>query len=446
MPHNGPSINVEHALLKSRNFRRRPGEVPYPLEHVDASCSVFDIWNNMYRSRFENLTLHDFQTPPGMVLDLGCGTGYWAIEAAKKWKNSIVVGFDIKDVQPQLHYTRVLKHHHDIANRVKWVHGNLLDGLPFRSDHFDFVRVVNIGLGVPEDEWQFVFEEITRVMKPGGVIEPSTENEPEESDKNRTPDLRDHSRLKVAWNAMLASRFIAENALTVLPFYLSSTFVDVQSLPPVKVLLPPNSPFNSSERRAVLKRSSTESFFTATTFTSSRKAPPLSRTSSAWSAKSAAPSSLSRTSSGDSLDPYTTEFAQMHLANTVHTVLGCKEAIWQEYKKLYDFNVTKVVSPSAASPSGYTAHSTPRNLKSAIRESFDDEWESWHNDMTDRIGMRNLMSQLNWPEPPGQEPEWHVWRKKVQAIDDKKPNPIIPHNDTLDICRSMRGFIAFKPL
>jgi hypothetical protein len=27
-----------------------------------------------------------------------------------------------------------------------------LDGLPFESNHFDFVRVVGIGLGVPEDE------------------------------------------------------------------------------------------------------------------------------------------------------------------------------------------------------------------------------------------------------------------------------------------------------
>jgi len=27
-----------------------------------------------------------------------------------------------------------------------------LEGLPFPSAHFDFVRIVNIGLGVPEDE------------------------------------------------------------------------------------------------------------------------------------------------------------------------------------------------------------------------------------------------------------------------------------------------------
>jgi len=33
-----------------------------------------------------------------------------------------------------------------------------LDGLPFPRDHFDFVRVAGIGLGVPEDEWQSLLE------------------------------------------------------------------------------------------------------------------------------------------------------------------------------------------------------------------------------------------------------------------------------------------------
>lgn len=57
----------------------------------------------------------------------------------------------------------------NIAHRIRWVHGNLyvfitqyaihksiyftrLDGIDLPSAHFDFVRIVNIGLGVPEDE------------------------------------------------------------------------------------------------------------------------------------------------------------------------------------------------------------------------------------------------------------------------------------------------------
>ncbi len=29
--------------------------------------------------------MHQFETPPVLVLDLGCGGGYWALEAAKEW-------------------------------------------------------------------------------------------------------------------------------------------------------------------------------------------------------------------------------------------------------------------------------------------------------------------------------------------------------------------------
>ncbi|KAG6856888.1 hypothetical protein H0H87_012468 [Tephrocybe sp. NHM501043] len=607
MAHNGP-INVEHTLLKSRSFRRRPGDIPYPVQHVGASCCVFDVWNNMFRTQSQSLTLHKFETPPAVVLDLGCGSGYWVIEAAKKWKESTIVGFDFKNIQPKLHHAQALRQHKDIAHRVKWVHGNLLDGLPFHSNQFDFVRVVNIGLGVPEDEGPITpsgsmslrhasqdLLEIARVMKPGGVIEvrvhkkdkfnnfinadlmtfiqvieedpifpcarpsqremkskssssslvnrapslvipssgflssissatiwsdplsiklderydisspnsstslhslmsspttpvsghPFTPATPgsahpfsatppsstqtvsppnsvfssppshpylpytprpsiSQAEIDRVPDLRDHSRLKAAWNAMLASRFIAENLLSVLPFYLSSSFVDVQSHPPIKVLLP----CNSRADRSTPQRSSSDSN-SSLTFTSP---PSLSRTSSTstWSTTSAASSNflatsgLSRTSSAGSLDTYTSEYAQMHLANTVHVVSGCKEAIWQEYKRLYDVNVVKVVSPKAGTLAGHVAHSGPGNVKSSIRESFDDEWASWYNDMTDRIGMRGLMTQLNWAEPPGQRPDWHVWRAKVQVTDDMDPSshPNAPPN----LCRSIRGFVGLKPV
>ncbi|KAG9314984.1 hypothetical protein JVU11DRAFT_4093 [Chiua virens] len=95
----------------------------------------------------KSLTLHDFTTPPATVLDLGCGRGLWAIEAARQWQGSTVVGFDVQSVQPKL---RILDK--NLSRRLKWVHGNLLDGLPFLDGQFDFVRMVRMGLHIPEDE------------------------------------------------------------------------------------------------------------------------------------------------------------------------------------------------------------------------------------------------------------------------------------------------------
>ncbi|KAG6900806.1 hypothetical protein C0993_000125 [Termitomyces sp. T159_Od127] len=446
-----------------------------------------DVWNTMLRSRTHGLTLHRLAAPPPVVLDLGCGCGYWALEAAKAWPNSVVVGFDARAVQPDLLQSFVRSHHRDIAHRVKWVHGDLLDPLPFHSNYFDLVRVVNVGLGVPENkvrpppapravltrlQWGHVLEarihlscqsptdalpgsrpraqarrphrgtraprrpcmltrpqvieedpifpchvrrpllpkdsSLTLVNRSSPALRPATP-------QDRSSDLQDHSRLRAAWLAMLAARAVAVDVLAVLPFHLTRLFADVRCLPPLHVLLPANS--SSSTGSPALVRSCS-----------------ASTSSSRWDTATLVPA-------GDSADHYTTEFAQMHLASTVHVVAACKEDIWHEYKKLFDANVAKVVHKNASAPSGHTASSGPGNIKSSIRESFDDEWAAWFNDMTDRIGMRTLMSQLSWDEPPGQRPDWHVWRAKVQQFAD--PADVFAGKPPA-LCRSIHGFVARK--
>ncbi|KAJ7455356.1 hypothetical protein B0H11DRAFT_2067763 [Mycena galericulata] len=171
--------DVQHLLLKQKSSRRRPGEVPYPLDY-SLDMINFDNWDQMFlQSCFGGLTMHQFDTPPKVILDLGCGGGYWAMEAAKQWPNAQIIGFDLKDIQPELleldaHYMRCLEDGgqsphplplaNELAGRLKWMHGNLLDGLPFRSDYFDFVHISGIGLGVPEDESR-------GIMQCNGVLE-----------------------------------------------------------------------------------------------------------------------------------------------------------------------------------------------------------------------------------------------------------------------------------
>lgn len=80
-------------------------------------------------------------------------------------QGSTIVGFDAQLVQPKL--TILDK---SLSCRLKWIHGNMcgfylpdpdiafschsvrLDGLPFREGQFNFVRMVRMGLHIPEDE------------------------------------------------------------------------------------------------------------------------------------------------------------------------------------------------------------------------------------------------------------------------------------------------------
>ncbi|TFL04202.1 hypothetical protein BDV98DRAFT_563735 [Pterulicium gracile] len=161
--------DIQEDLLSTRKCLREPGQIVYPFEYSADTCS-YDNWDRMFlETRSQGgLTLAPLKQTPTRVLDLGCGGGLWAIDAARRWKNSIVYGFDIVSIQPDLEKISGYK---DIASRVKWIYGNFLDGLPFEDELFDFVRMHGLGLALPEDEWAFVLEDVRRVMKPGGVLE-----------------------------------------------------------------------------------------------------------------------------------------------------------------------------------------------------------------------------------------------------------------------------------
>ncbi|KAI0031080.1 hypothetical protein K488DRAFT_52878, partial [Vararia minispora EC-137] len=74
---------------------------------------------------------------------------------------------DLVPLHPDLSHLRS----NDLQSRITWLQANCLEGLPFPNEEFDFVHVKRIARGVPEDKWDFLLEEIARVMKPGGALE-----------------------------------------------------------------------------------------------------------------------------------------------------------------------------------------------------------------------------------------------------------------------------------
>ncbi|KAJ7158655.1 hypothetical protein C8R46DRAFT_396374 [Mycena filopes] len=539
--------DVQAVLMKQRAVRRRPGDVPYPIFDYSPDMINFDNWDQMYlQTCFGGLTMHQFDTPPKVVLDLGCGGGYWAMEAAKLWPDAQVIGFDLKDIQPELlqldasfmrcledlgEASRPLPLANELASRLRWQHGNLLDGLPFPSEHFDFVHISGIGLGVPEDEWQFVLEEVSRVMQCNGVLEvveedlifpsaparpirqslaplnldfigrerrdssappsafssrssntvlsdlwsipdspqdhrvqkrPSLPTLPEtqtasSSPRNSipfeggggSPDLmrrdtnitnyfpqgpelipdhhpQDHTRLKTAWDAMLSRRFLASSVITVLPFYLSSFFENVQTHPALQVSLPPSSTAPDSG-----SRSSSESFDAETLFDQNFSPSRLSDTDM-YSIKSKSTTGSSRTV------PF---WGRMHLAKTVNTVSACKEAIWTEYQRLYPGDLPPIIQQTVRPKDARF-----RALKHSPREAFETDWTSWEHDMADRISMRGRVgSEFGWSEPEP-SPDWRVWRNRMSSHRENESLGERPRSSSSEnLCRSLRAFVGWKP-
>ncbi|VDB86572.1 unnamed protein product [Peniophora sp. CBMAI 1063] len=148
-------------------------KAPYALSY-DKDILDRDAINHSIRSVIQTNPSAAFDTGerPEQVLDLGCGAGWWVVHAASQWPETEFVGFDLVNVQVPTRYLEP-----SLGRRISWQHGNFLSQrLPFEAGTFDFVRCVNIGRAVPETKWTAIFQEINRVLIPGGVVEVSEED------------------------------------------------------------------------------------------------------------------------------------------------------------------------------------------------------------------------------------------------------------------------------
>jgi ubiquinone/menaquinone biosynthesis C-methylase UbiE len=96
---------------------------------------------------------------PGRILDVGCGSGQWGLDLCEQFPTAVIVGFDLVTGK------------RDNASRHHWIRGNLLQGLPFGDDLFDFVHQRLLLAGVPLVRWPEVVGELVRVTRPGGWVE-----------------------------------------------------------------------------------------------------------------------------------------------------------------------------------------------------------------------------------------------------------------------------------
>ncbi|KAJ7762428.1 hypothetical protein DFH07DRAFT_739382 [Mycena maculata] len=111
-------------------------------------------------------TFHTYsRSPPASALDLGCGSGLWLLDAARTWRGTQFVGFDLVDVAvPALSDGSV--------PNVRLVRGDFLKyDLPFPDAHFELVRMANLQLAIPQTQWDRVLREVWRVLVPGGRLE-----------------------------------------------------------------------------------------------------------------------------------------------------------------------------------------------------------------------------------------------------------------------------------
>ncbi|KAF8993457.1 hypothetical protein BDQ17DRAFT_139486 [Cyathus striatus] len=147
----------------------------YPLDPYDTTLLDNDRQTGELLRRINpknSPTYHDYGNfPPSRVLDLGCGQGHWVLDAAITWKGygTRVTGMDMVDIAKTLRPWAVK---HGVADNIRFIRGNFVkQRLPFPSEAFDLVRMSCLALCIATERWEFVLQEVQRVLSPGGRLE-----------------------------------------------------------------------------------------------------------------------------------------------------------------------------------------------------------------------------------------------------------------------------------
>lgn len=98
---------------------------------------------------------------PSKILDLGTGSGIWAIDMADKYPSAQVLGIDIAAVQPSWVPPNCQFEIEDVEN--DWL---------YASDSFDFIHAREFLLAIRD--WDRLIEQSFRCLKPGSYIELSS--------------------------------------------------------------------------------------------------------------------------------------------------------------------------------------------------------------------------------------------------------------------------------
>ncbi len=103
------------------------------------------------------------------VLDVGCGCGWWLIEAARTYPSiSTLVGVDTSE--RIVSYARMQAQTAQVSDRVQFQAGDALRMLEFPSGYFDLVNQRFAMSYIRQWDWPKLLKEYQRVCKPEGII------------------------------------------------------------------------------------------------------------------------------------------------------------------------------------------------------------------------------------------------------------------------------------
>ncbi|KAI5819280.1 S-adenosyl-L-methionine-dependent methyltransferase [Pyronema omphalodes] len=148
----------QYVYENGRRYHSYYGTEKYLMPTDEKEQDRLDLHHEVFRLAW-NEKLHGAPLKePHRILDVGTGTGIWAIDMADQYPMAEVIGTDLSPIQPS------------------WVPGNCrfevddaMKEWTFQNDFFDFIHARNLSAGITD--WSHLLSEMMRCAAPGGYVE-----------------------------------------------------------------------------------------------------------------------------------------------------------------------------------------------------------------------------------------------------------------------------------
>ncbi|KAJ5733032.1 hypothetical protein N7533_013479 [Penicillium manginii] len=129
--------------------------MPNDEEEQDRMDLTHHIWLMMLGGELYNAPI---TSSPQNILDLGTGTGIWALDIAEKFPSAHVIGNDVSPIQPSW-----------VAPNIEFIVDDFEREWQFEENHFDFIHARCLAGCVAD--WPGFIRRIFDHVKPGGYFE-----------------------------------------------------------------------------------------------------------------------------------------------------------------------------------------------------------------------------------------------------------------------------------
>lgn len=155
---------LQYRVINGRTYHAERGNAQYWASNDDKASEALDVIHHTSTLILDGKLFLAPVTKPSKVLDIGTGTGIWAMDFGDEFPEAEVVGTDISPIQPTW-----------VPPNVKFEIDDFTQDWTFPENSADFVHMRFLYGSVPD--WDQLYEKAFKVVKPGGWLE-SHEGDP----------------------------------------------------------------------------------------------------------------------------------------------------------------------------------------------------------------------------------------------------------------------------